>query len=306
MKTDRQFYETILEKQKQYRIDRRRRRGTAVGLCMLCVGMVCVLVVAVNLLSVSSNGPMPSFPTTTTGIIFHNGESDIHKFPNIIGIGGADPFRNKPLHDCISLNSSFDALVDPAVYDEWLSTFSHAGGTRDANEYNLYNFIHELNVPRSEIEQVCEQYNKIVEYEYYTAEQIEVLYTYTKYDAYRYFALDTTVIVGNAFYAIGWLADHTAADYIAAGMTASQVKTAYEASGGTLIDAEREYILQQLAIMDPNAVPTTTTTSRTTEPFYYLTTGYVTQPTGTTTYNAQSTTTNRRTESFIAQTTTGF
>ncbi len=279
MKTDRQFYETILEKQKQYHIERRRRRGTIAGLCMFCAGMICVLVVAVNLLPFSADIPIPTPPTTTTDIVFHNGESDIHKFPGVIGIGGADPFRNKPLHDCISLNSSFDELVDPAVYDKWLNTFSHAGGTRDANEYNLYNFIHELNVPRSEIEQVCEQYNKIVEYEYYTAEQIEVLYTYTKYDAYRYFALDTTVIVGNAFYAIGWLADHTAADYIAAGMTAQQVKKAYEVSGGTLIDAEREYILKQLAIMDPSAVPTTTTTSRTTPAFNYLTTGYTTQTT---------------------------
>ncbi len=278
MKTDRQFYETILQKQKQQRLDRRRRRATTVGLCMLCAGMVCVLVVAVNLLPFSSNSPTPS-PPTTTDIIFYNGESDAHKFPHIIGIGGADPFRNNPLHDCISLNSAFDALVDPDVYDQWLKTFSHAGGTRNANEYNLYNFIHELNVPRTEFEKVCESYNQVLEYEYYTSEQIDVLYTYQKDAAYRYFALDTTVIVGNAFYAIGWLADHTAADYIAAGMTAQQVKTAYEASGGTLIDAEREYILKQLSIMDPNAVPTTTTTSRTTEPFYYLTTGYTTQTT---------------------------
>lgn len=305
MKTDRQFYETILEKQKQYRLDRRRRRGTIAGLCMLCAGMVCVLVVAVNLLPFSSNAPNPSLPTTTTGIVFHNGESDTQKFPHIIGIGGADPFRNRPLHDCISLNSSFDALVDPAVYDAWLSTFSHAGGTRDANEYNLYNFIHELNVPRAEFEKVCESYNQLIEYEYYTPEQIEVLYTYSKDAAYRYFALDTTVIVGNAFYAIGWLAEHTATDYVAAGMTAQQVKTAYDASGGTLIDAEREYILKQLAIMDPSIVPTTTTTSRTTEPFYYLTTGYSTQLTGTT-CNTQFTTTTHNTTFSATLTTTEF
>ena len=258
MKTDRQFYEMILEKQKQHHLERRRRRGATIGLCMLCTGMACMLIVFVKFFPVSYDGSTPT-SSTTTGITFHNGESDIHKFPGVIGIGGADPFLNKPLHDCISLDSAFDALADPTVYDQWLKTFSHAGGTRNSNEYNLYNFIHELNIPREEFEKVCESHNQILEYDYYTPEQIEVLYTYSKDDAYRYFALDTTVIVGNSFYAIGWLAEHTAADYINAGMTANQVKKAYEAITDNLIDAEKEHILRQLAIMDPSAVPTTTT-----------------------------------------------
>lgn len=263
MKTDRQFYETVLKKQKQRRIDRRRRRNAITALCMLSAGVLCVAVVAVSLLPRSSaDGPAP-YPTTTGGIVLIGGTSDIHKFPGVIGIGGADPYRNDPFGDSLSISSSFSNLVKDA-YDEWVTTFTHAGGTRNKYEHNLYTLIHELNVPRAEVEQICEEHRQNWEYELLTSEQIEVLYTYSKDAAYRYFAPDTTVVVGNTFYAIGWLAEHTAADYVNAGMTAAQVETAYNAIREPLIPSEMEHIRKQLAVMkgeDPNATTTSTTTA---------------------------------------------
>ncbi len=267
MKTDRQFYETILKKQKQYRADRRRRHA-AVALSMLSAGVLCVVVVVISLFPNTFSG-LPTMHTTTTGDVgLHGGTSDIHKFPGAIGIGGGNKFRDNPFGDSLSISSSFSNLAEPA-HSEWLSTFFHAGGTRHKYEYNLYNFIHELNVPRTEVERVCAEHRTLFEYDLLTPEQIEVLYTYNKGDAYRYFALDTTVIVGNSFYAIGWLAEHTAAEYVEAGMTAVQVETAYQAITEPLIPSEMEHIRKQLAVMkgeNPNATTTFTTTAPNTQP----------------------------------------
>lgn len=274
MKTDRQFYETVLKKQKQYRADRRRRRHAAVALSMLSVGVLCVVVVVISLFPNTFSGLPTMHTTTTTDIGLHGGTSDIHKFPGVIGIGGGDPFRDNPFGDSLSISSSFSDLAKPA-YSEWLATFSHAGGTRHKYEHNLYNLVHELNIPRSEVEQVCEKHRQNWEYDLLTPEQIEVLYTYNKGDAYRYFALDTTVVVGNSFYAIGWLAEHTAAEYVEAGMTAAQVETAYQAITEPLIPSEMEHIRKQLAIMkgeDPNATTTSTTTAPNTNPHLTQTT----------------------------------
>lgn len=264
MKTDRQFYETVLKKQKQYRADRRRRQRAAVALSMLSVGVLCVAVVVISLIPNTFTN-LPTMHTTTTGgIDLLGGTSDIHKFPGVIGIGGADPFRNNPFGDSLSISSSFSDLVPEDLFNAWLATFSHAGGTRHEYEYNLYNLIHELEIPRAEVERVCAKHRQNWEYDLLTPEQIEVLYTYSKDQAYRYFALDTTVIIGNSFYAIGWLAEHTAADYVEAGITAAQVETAYQAISEPLIPSEMEHIRKQLAIMkgeNPNATTTSTTTA---------------------------------------------
>ena len=274
MKTDRQFYEAILKKHKRSRTERRRRRQAAVGLSMISAGVLCVVVVAISLLPGAFIGPPTAHTTTTGSIALHGGTSDIHKFPGVIGIGGADPFRNNPFGDSLSISSSFSNLAK-AAYDEWVTTFTHAGGTRHKYEHNLYNLIHELNIPRTEVERVCAEHRARFEYDLLTPEQIEVLYTYSKDQAYRYFALDTTVVVGNSFYAIGWLAEHTAAEYVEAGMTATQVETAYQAISEPLIPSEMEHIQRQLALMkgeDPNATTASTTTAPNTQPHLTQTT----------------------------------
>ncbi len=268
MKTDRQFYETVLKKHALGRAQRCRRRHAAVALSMLSVGVLCVVIVIVSLLP-NTFSDFPTIHTTTTGgIDLHGGTGDIHKFPGVIGIGGGNPFRNNPFGDSLSISSSFSNLAK-AAYDEWVTTFTHAGGTRHKYEHNLYNLIHELNIPRTEVERVCAEHRAQFEYDLLTPEQIEVLYTYRKDEAYRYFALDTTVVVGNSFYAIGWLAEHTAAEYVEAGMTAVQVETAYQAISEPLIPSEMEHIRKQLAMMkgeDPNATTTFTTTAPNTQP----------------------------------------
>lgn len=261
MKTDKEFYETILKKQESYHAEQRRRRHTALALSMMTIGIFCVMIVAFNLLPNTVTDLPPVHTTTTTGHNnLHGGTSDIHKFPGVIGIGGGDPFRNNPFGDSLSISSSFSDLAEPA-HSEWLCTFTHAGGTRHKYEYNLYNFIHELNIPRDKIEAVCKEHLENWGYDLLTPEQIDVLYTYNKDAAYRYFALDTTVIVDNSFYAIGWLAEHTADDYIKAGITATQVETAYQAIRDQLIPSEMEHIRNQLAIMKGENPTTSTTTA---------------------------------------------
>ena len=274
MKTDRQFYETVLKKHKHYRAARHRRRQATLALSMMSAGVLCVVIVIVSLLPNTFTDPPTAHTTTTGDIALHGGTSDIHKFPGVIGIGGGDPFRNNPFGDSLSISSSFSDLAESA-YSEWLATFTHAGGTRHKYEHNLYNLIHELNISRAEVERVCAEHRALFEYDLLTSEQIEVLYTYSKDEAYRYFALDTTVVVGNSFYAIGWLAEHTAAEYIEAGITVKQVETAYQAISEPLIPSEMEHIRKQLAIMkgeDPNTTTTFTTTAPNTQPLLTQTT----------------------------------
>lgn len=272
MKTDNEFLELIYEKQQEYRYRRRMRRQVlaASATVTLCVAAVVATVILAPRTSQPpigiSNETTATGATTTTNsaieydrIYVYEGNS---KLPNKPGVGGADPFRNNPFSFAFDLSWNHINYVGEENFYAWLSKFQTGGGTRPDHEYNLYTFVKEFNVPRSVLEEFWEK--DMIMYgaqssDFPTPEQIDVIYNGTEYEVYCAFAWGSTVIVDNSFYAIGWLADHTADDYVAHGITVEQAQAAVD-WGGELHPDDRNHILNQIAALTGKPVTTTTST----------------------------------------------
>ena len=274
MKTEREFLETIFEKQKEYRRRRRERRqvlaaSATVTLCAAAVAATVMLSPRTGRPNIDiSTGTTTQANTTTTETVgkdpnkvyVYRGLSDADKNPNEPGIGGANPFRNNPFSFAFDLSWNHINYVGEENFYAWLSQFQTGGGTRPDHEYNLYTFVKEFDVPRSVLEEFWKK--DMILYgdqssDFPTPEQIDVIYNGTEYEVYCAFAWRSTVIVDNSFYAIGWLADHTADEYRAHGITAEQAQAAVNWDV-ELYPKDRQHILQQIAIL--NGVPITTTT----------------------------------------------
>ncbi len=272
MKTDNEFLELIYEKQTAYRRRRRERRqvlaaSATVTLCVAAAVATVILSPRTEQPSIGiSNETTATAVTTTTSSAIEYDRVYVYegrdKLPNKPGVGGADPFRNAPFSFAFGVYSEHRNYVGEEAFDMWINQFQSKGGIRPNHEYNLYTFVKEFNVPRSVLEEFWQRNMMMYEEQtsdFPTLEQINVLYTGTEYEAYCAFAWGSTVIVDNSFYAIGWLADHTADEYVAHGITAEQAQAAVD-RGGELHPDDRNHILQQVAALTGKPVTTTTGT----------------------------------------------
>lgn len=258
MKTDNEFLELIYEKQTAYRRRCRERRqvlaaSATVTLCVAAAVATVILSPRTSQPSIGiSNETTATAVTTTTSSAIEYDRVYVYegrnKLPNKPGVGGADPFRNDPFSFAFGVYSEHRNYVGEEAFDMWINQFQSKGGIRPNHEYNLYTFVKEFNVPRSVLEEFWEKeldFHGEQTSGFPTPEQIDVIYNGTEYDVYCAFAWDSTVIVDNSFYAIGWLADHTAEDYRAEGITAEKLQTALD-NEKVLTEKERQYVLQQL------------------------------------------------------------
>ena len=151
-----------------------------------------------------------------------------------------------------SIESRMEKLVDKEEYDAWCDTFDgfEAGGTRNTHEYNVYTLIHEFSIPREEVERICEEYERDFPDDiYFTDEMVEVLYTGTELEVYRYFANPCAVMVGKDAFPPQWLATHTAEEYREVGIT-YEILNAKLADVFSVCSAEvQQHIRTQLAAL---------------------------------------------------------
>ena len=184
--------------------------------------------------------PTTTMPETTTTTAF------------VVGVGGDDGFYSRRYSIFFSIESTMITLVDREEYDAWYHTFDRpaAGGTRNSNEYNVYTLIHEFSIPREEVERICEEHtNMFPDDIYFTDEMVEVLYTGTELEVYRYFANPCAVMVGKDAFPPQWLATHTAEEYREVGIT-YEILNAKLADVFSVCSAEvQQHIRTQLAAL---------------------------------------------------------
>lgn len=176
-----------------------------VVLTVLC----CLLVLTVGCTPLTDDSPETTTTTTTT--------------TNTEGIGGGGDWDYSFAYDfAFNVSDYMKDFVDANTFDTWCSQFEHfdMGGTRNAYEYNYYEFINEFSIPRKKMEDICAQYKEMFpEIDLLTSDQIDKLYTGTRLEVYQYFANPHAVMVGIHAYSPEWLATHTANDYRKAGIT---------------------------------------------------------------------------------------
>ena len=153
-------------------------------------------------------------PTTTTP----SSDSDSS------GIGGVDGnwYFQAEHADRYEIEYRMISLVGKDIYAEWKNDFKfvNPSGTRERSDFNSYTLLRELNVPREDVEAMCERYeNNFPGNVYFTDEQIEAIYNGTDEDLLRAFASPYAIVVGSTIYPPKWLYEHTVEDYAAAGIT---------------------------------------------------------------------------------------
>lgn len=245
--TNEQFYAGVLHKYEMRRQQRARRKKAiavwGVGGIVVVAAAVCVL------LFENGNGGTPpvSLPTTTVAPTTTTTQP--------IGIGGDNPYPKKPFEERFWPESAFDVseAMGYDAYMKWTEEFYYMGGDRPVEEWNVYNLIHENNIPRETVERLCAEVRAFREPDdaaVMSEADIELLYTGTRAEVYRHFTAIYAVTVGETPYSAFWLATHTAEDYLAAGMTVEQVTRAHAGmcvlEPDVLLRHEIEYVEQQL------------------------------------------------------------
>lgn len=173
--------------------------------------------------------------------------------PPVIGIGGEGDwdFSRHYILD-FSIGSSISDLVDSEDYQAWCNTFEHYdnGGMRNKYEHNLYTLIHEFSIPREQIEKACEDYKKqFPEDEYLTKEQLDMLYNGTEIEVYQYFANPYAVMVGKDAYPPKWMVQHTAQEYLEAGITYEILSSELEDLLKPCTEDQKIYICEQWELL---------------------------------------------------------
>lgn len=171
------------------------------------------------------------------------------------GIGGDGDwnFIRKMLVD-FTIEDRVYRLVDEDEYTVWESQFKeiHPDGTRDRDEYNVYTLITEFEIPREEIESICDRYEEMNDGEkYFTDEQVEAIYNGTMEDVVRAFANPYAVIVGTKVYSPEWMTEHTAAEYAAEGITYEILTAEFEDLLVPCNEEQRAYLRTQYEAMKP-------------------------------------------------------
>lgn len=170
-----------------------------------------------------------------------------------IGIGGDDWDYTRCYLLTFSIEGRLSRLADETEFDQWNDTFEHydRGGSRSANEYNVYEFIQEFDVTREQVEEICQKYKaRYPDDDYFTDEQIDVLFTGTRQEVYGYFANPHAIYIGpgaDEVYPPKWLAEHTAEEYLAVGITYDILNAKLDdVLYDHLPDTPRQHILAQL------------------------------------------------------------
>ena len=140
------------------------------------------------------------------------------------GIGGVDGnwYFHAEYADRYEIENRMISLVGKDIYAEWKNDFKfvNPSGTRERSDFNSYTLLRELNVPREDVEAMCERYeNNFPGNIYFTEEQIEAIYNGTDEDLLRAFASPYAIVVESKIYPPKWLYEHTVEDYVAAGIT---------------------------------------------------------------------------------------
>lgn len=243
MKSEKEFYELIMKKHEQHREKRARRRQAGILASAVSLGAVLLAVGGLSLLPEASNiKTTPSATGSGTNSTI-SGSTTTTTAP--IGIGGADYlYYDRPFQDKFYPDGAFQGedVVSNEVYYAWICQFEHAneGGTRSKHEYTVYNMIRELNIPRETVERLCAERIALYRDEWgypqeaidercLTPREIEMLYTLTEKELFPHFVTHQTIAVEDRFYTPKWLAEHTAEEYLAVGITVEQVDAAYRA-----------------------------------------------------------------------------
>ncbi len=105
--------------------------------------------------------------------------------------------------------------------DKWCDNFEHfdAGGTRSAEEFNLFWLIKELNLPREEVEKIIASFIKMDGVDsWWSADAVDALYS-DENTAIAFFANPYAVVISKAVYTPQWLLLHTEEEYKKVGIT---------------------------------------------------------------------------------------
>lgn len=243
--TNKQFYEHIMSK---YEARRKKRvhRQKIVVVSLASIMLIAAAAVSLRLLDNGGVGtppvslPTTNAPTTTT---------------QPIGIGGDSPYPRNPFAERFWPDTAFEAdkAMGYDAYMTWTAQFYYNGGERPIEEWNVYNLIHENDIPREAVERLCAEVRALREPDdaaVMSEADIEMIYTATKAEAYQHMAAIYAVAVGEKVYSAAWLATHTVHEYLAAGMTVEQVTRAHaglcSAGEDVLPRREIEYVEQQL------------------------------------------------------------
>lgn len=169
-----------------------------------------------------------------------------------VGIGGDEFECAAPYNLYFYLSQSVIDLVSENEYIQWCNTFEDAGmgGTRNPKDCNVYTFLKEFSIPRASIEEICAKYKEAIpDSEYFTTEQVEMLYNGTELEVYQYFANPHAVLVGKYAYSPKWMVKHTAENYLAEGITYEILSAEMDDLLVPCNEEERDYLRTQLAAL---------------------------------------------------------
>lgn len=263
MKNEKEFYELIMKKHEQHVEKRIRRRQAGILVSVVSLGAV---LLAVGGLCLLPEAPRIQVSPSTSSSNIGSTSSGTTQTTNPIGIGGADYlYYDRPFKDKFYPDGAFqseDAVPNEELY-AWIRQFEHAneGGTRSKHEYTVYNMIRELNIPRETVERLCAEQiilyrdewgypQEVLDESCLTPQEIEMLYTQTEKELFPCFVTNVTIAVEDRFFTPKWLAEHTAEEYISAGITVEQVETAYRAiDADTAPPESAKHIFEQIQQM---------------------------------------------------------
>ncbi len=182
-----------------------------------------------------------------------------------LGMGHPDsdyPDYSRAYYPEFSIGKSLSLLADPNAYETWQNQFESNGGTRWQQEYNVYNLIVELQIPRSAVEELCEKDKRNGRNPEFSEDVIELLYNGTPEEVHAYFAMPHSLVMGTKVFSPRWLVEHTVEEHRAAGITAEIFAENFEkVSGGCYKEEQRQNLREKLGgTYTTTGVPVTTAT----------------------------------------------
>lgn len=134
------------------------------------------------------------------------------------------------------ISMSFVNLAGVDKFEEWLysSSSSLSEYTSVAEAANLYSFIKHFEIPEDKVREILTFERGGNEDEDFSDEDIEILISGDSETIAKHFAADTAICKGENLYSIYWMQNHTAQDYLEAGITAEDINAIlprYEALG---------------------------------------------------------------------------
>lgn len=145
-----------------------------------------------------------------------------------MAIGGAGSPYSEPYDMTFLIESRFYNLTPAEEMQAWLAQFEKFGEPdpekRPCTEINVYNYIHELNIPREKWDEANELSLKWDETPFYSKEIVDLLYSDNADAVYAHFANPWGLCIGKTVYTPKWLFEHNAQDYQKAGITSFMLK----------------------------------------------------------------------------------